>query len=80
LSEVTRTAYSKTSRLVDFGKAEAQLAVIVTFAQRQFALDPPPQDHDAAIPASCLKPQAAILWNSVTKSSAKATAGFKNGR
>src|SRR5258708_25953708 len=45
----------------DLGKAEPQLTVTVTFAQRQFALDPPPQDHDAAIPAPALKSQAAIL-------------------
>src|SRR5258708_16616830 len=45
----------------DPGKAEPQLTVTVTFAQRQFALDPPPQDHDAAIPAPALKSQAAIL-------------------
>jgi hypothetical protein len=40
----------------DLGKAEPQLTVAVTFAQRPFAFDAPPQDHDAAIPAPALKP------------------------
>src|SRR6516164_8732245 len=49
------------ARLVDLGKAEPQLTVTVTFAQRQLALDASSQDHDAAIPAPALKAQAAIL-------------------
>src|SRR6516165_2073427 len=49
------------ARLGDLGKAEPQLTVTVTFAQRQLALDATSQDHDAAIPAPALKAQAAIL-------------------
>src|SRR6516162_10592594 len=62
LSDVTRTAYSQTSRPASISaKPSASWPLASRSTSASERLGPPPQDHDATLPAPALQAQLALL-------------------